>query len=180
MIRILIAVVCLALGFAPPAPAGAPQEKDDKVKGPPAGELLTTGLTKAKKDSRAVFLSFGSPTCGWCKYLEKYHARPAVEKTLGKYLVFVKVDVVENPGGQELYNKYAPKPGGVPVWVILSADGKVLGDSFEEGKGNVGFPYEPNELVHYERVMRAALPQLTADELAGLMKELRESGPPRK
>ncbi len=112
--------------------------------------------------------------------MDKYHARPAVEKTLGKHLVFVKVDVVENPGGEELYKKYTPQQGGVPVWVVLSANAKVLADSFEDGKKNVGFPYYPNELTHYERVMRAALPALTADEMALLMKELRESGLQKK
>jgi thiol-disulfide isomerase/thioredoxin len=181
MIRVLIAVVGLAFGFASLCHVGKAQEKEaPKIQGPPAHSLLTDGLAKAKKDNKAVFLAFGSPTCGWCKYLDKYHARPAVEKTLGKYLVFVKVDVVENPGGDDLYKKYAPTPGGVPVWVILSADGKVLGDSFEDGKNNVGFPYAPNELIHYERVLRAALPGLTADEMAGLIKELKDSGPQKK
>src|SRR5262245_16814330 len=99
MTRVLTVLVCLPLGFAAPSQAGGPQVKDDKVKGPPAADLLADGLAKAKQDGRAVFLSFGSPTCGWCKYLEKYHARPAVEKTLARHLVFVKVDVVENPGG---------------------------------------------------------------------------------
>jgi hypothetical protein len=179
MIRAWTVVACLALGFAPPSPAGNPNTPD-KAKGPPAADLLASGLANARKDGKAVFLSFGSPTCGWCKYLKKYHARPAVARTLGKHLVFLEVDVVENPGGAELYKKYTPAPGGVPVWVILSAAGKVLGDSFEDGKQNVGFPYTPNELTHYERVLRAALPRLTADELALLLKELKDSGPPRK
>jgi hypothetical protein len=181
MTRVLTAVACLALGLTLSLRAAAPQEKGDpKAKGPKADALLADALAKAKANKCAVFLTFTTPTCGWCKYLDKYHARPAVEKTLGKHLVFVKVDVIENPGGQEMYNKYAPKPGGVPVWVILAADGKVLGDSFEDGKTNVGFPYEPNELVHYERVMRAALPQLTGDELALLMKELKDTGPQKQ
>ena len=112
--------------------------------------------------------------------MDKYHARPAVEKILGKQLVFVKVDIVENAGGKELYQKYTPKQGGVPAWVVLSPDAKVLADSFEDGKGNVGFPYYPNELTHYERVMRAALPALTADEMAVLMSELKDAGPQKK
>ena len=112
--------------------------------------------------------------------MDKYHARPVVENILGKHLIFVKVDIVENPGGAELYKKYTPQPGGVPVWVVLSADAKVLADSFEDGKKNVGFPYYPNELTHYERVMQTALPALTANELALLMKQLQESGPVKK
>jgi hypothetical protein len=179
MTRVLSAVVFLTLVLPAPSSAGDPKPPE-KAKGPPASTLLTEGLAKAKKDNRAVFLAFGSPSCGWCKYLDKYHGRPAVEKTLGKHLVFVKVDVVENPGGQELYKKYTPAPGGVPVWVILSADGKVLGDSYEGGKTNVGFPYTPNELVHYERVLRTALPGLTPDEMTLLMKELKDAGPQKK
>jgi thiol-disulfide isomerase/thioredoxin len=167
--------------LAPVGAAAGPQAKDaPKAKGQKTDTLLADGLAKARGEGRAVFLAFGAPTCGWCKYLDQYHARPAVAKTLHKHLVFVKVDVVEHPGGTELYQKYTPRQGGVPVWVILSADGKVLGDSFADGKTNVGFPYEPNELVHYERVLRAALPQLSGDELALLMKELKEIGPQKK
>ena len=155
---------------------------EPKPKLPPADEVLAAGLKQAKKDGKAVFLAFGSPTCGWCKYLDKFNARPAVAQTLGKHMVFVKVDVEENEGGQKLYDKYSPEPGGVPVWVILSADGKVLGDSYAEKDGkkdNVGFPYEPNELAHYEKVLRAALPKMTDAEVADVMKELKDAGPKR-
>jgi uncharacterized protein YyaL (SSP411 family) len=156
---------------------------DPKPKGPPAADVLAEGLSKAKKDGKALFLAFGSPSCVWCKHLDKFHDRPAVAKLLGKHLVFAKVDVVDNPGGQELYDKYAPAPGGVPIWVILSADGKVLADSFEDANGkkqNVGFPYEPNELAHYQKALRAALPTLTDAEVAEVMKELKDSGPKRE
>jgi uncharacterized protein YyaL (SSP411 family) len=176
MTRFLLTCACAFLPFAA-------QADEPKPKAPPAVDLLNAGLSAAKKDGKAVFLAFGSPTCGWCKYLDKFHARPAVARTLGKHLVFVKVDVVENEGGQKLYDKYAPEPGGVPVWVILSSDGKVLGSSFAETKGkkeNVGFPYEPKELAHYEKALRAALPKLSDTEAAEIMKELKDAGPKRK
>jgi hypothetical protein len=176
MIRFVIASVLALLPVAARA-------EDPKPKGPLAADLLADGLAAAKKDGKAVFLAFSTPTCGWCKYLDKFHARPAVTQTLGKHLVFVKVDVVDNEGGQKLYDKYAPEPGGgVPVWVILSAEGKVLGDSFEMVKGkkqNVGFPYEPNEVTHYEKVLREALPKLTDDEVTVVLKELKDAGPKR-
>ncbi len=175
MIRLLL-VSALAL-----LPVAA-RADEPKPKLPPAADVLAEGLSAAKKDGKAVFLAFGSPTCGWCKYLDKYNARPAVVQTLGKYMVFVKVDVIENEGGQKLYEKYSPEPGGVPVWVILSADGKVLGDSYADKDGkkdNVGFPYEPKEVAHYEKVLRAALPKLTDAEVAAVMKELKDAGPKR-
>ena len=178
MNRFWTLLVCLA--FCTSAASSADEKEAPKPKGPPAKDLLAGGLSQARKEGKVVFLAYGSPTCGWCKYLDNYQARPAVAKTLEKHLVFVKVDVVENPGGQELYKQHTPSPGGVPVWVILSADGKLLANSYEDGKKNVGFPYEPNELAHYEKVMRSVLPKLTDSEMTELMRELKEAGPKKK
>ncbi|MCI0637797.1 MAG: hypothetical protein L0Y72_10200 [Gemmataceae bacterium] len=61
MSRVLTAVLCFAF-FAPSGLAGEQKTKDDKAKGPPADKLLADGLAKAKKESKAVFLAFGSPT----------------------------------------------------------------------------------------------------------------------
>ncbi|MBX9624556.1 MAG: thioredoxin family protein [Gemmataceae bacterium] len=176
------AALAVLLALAPAGRADDPKPADKpKPAGPPAADLLDAGLAAARKDGKAVFVAFGSPGCVWCKYLDKYHDRPAVKKALGRHLVFVKIDVEENPGGQALYDKYAPEPGGVPTWVILSADGKVLADSFEPQDGgkkfNVGFPAEPNELAHYEKVLRAAVPKLTDGEVKLLMDELRDTRP---
>jgi Protein of unknown function, DUF255 len=154
------------------------------AKGEPAADVLSAALARAKADGKAVFLMFGSPTCGWCKVLDRYHARPAVAAITAKHLIMAKVDIVENPSGDEMHAKYAPKGAmGVPAWVILSADGAVLADSFEEvklgEKKNVGFPGKPNELVHYEKVMRSALPKLSSEDLATLMTELKDAAPKR-
>src|SRR5205823_6585361 len=47
---------------------------DDKPAGKAsATEVLKAGLAKAKAEGKVVFLVFGSPGCGWCKLLEKYH-----------------------------------------------------------------------------------------------------------
>ncbi len=172
--------ILIATAFALLTPAARADEPKSK---PAASELLAEALASAKKDGKAVFLAFGSPSCGWCKHMDKFHARPEVASTLGKYLVFVKVDIVENAGAAKLYDKYAPEPGGVPVWVIMDADGKVLADSFAEAtegkkkKANVGFPYEPAELAHYEKALRTALPKATDSEVVLVMKELKDSGP---
>jgi hypothetical protein len=61
MSGVLTAVVCFAF-CSPPALAGEQKTKDDKAKGPPADKLLTDGLARARKESKAVFLDFGSPT----------------------------------------------------------------------------------------------------------------------
>jgi thiol-disulfide isomerase/thioredoxin len=176
MLRILAPIVCLSFVPALNSQAEDPKPKNDT----PATELLSSSLNKAKADGKAVFLSFGSPGCVWCKYLEKFHSCPAVTTLLNNHLVFVKVDIVDTPGGEELYKKYSSEIAGVPVWVILSADGKVLADSFDDKKKNVGFPYEPDEVTHYRKAIHAAIPKLTDKEIDELMVELKDAGPKKK
>lgn len=157
----------------PPAPEG-----------PTAAAVLEAGLARAKKENKAAFVAFGAEWCGWCKVLDAYHARPAVAELLNKHLVFVKVDIDEQAGGKELYGKYAPNPdGGVPMWVVLGADGKVLADSFADKDGtkaNVGFPAEPDELAHYAKAIRAAVPALSESQVEKLLAELKDSRPKPK
>lgn len=169
MVRAVLLVVLLA--SAPPVRADDPKKEE---KGPPAAALLADGLAKAKKDDKRVFLVFGSPTCGWCRYLDKYHADAEVEKVVGKYFVIVKVDVVTNPGGEEMYKKYGADRG-VPAFTVLDADAKVLADS-GDGDKNVGFPYEDKEIEHYVKVLRTAT-KATDAEVDLLVKKLREIGP---
>jgi thioredoxin-related protein len=86
-----------------PKPAEAKADAKKVETGPPAETLMADALAQAKKDGKVVFLQFGSPTCGWCKYLDKYHADPDVRRIVGRHLVLVKVDIVTNPGGDKMY-----------------------------------------------------------------------------
>ncbi len=148
---------------------------EPKVKGPPAAGLLADGLKQAGKEDKRVFLVFGSPTCGWCKLLEKYHADPEVSQLLAKHLVIVKVDIVENAGGQELYKKYGTDRG-VPAWTILAPDGTVLTDS-GDGRDNVGFPAEPQEIAHYFKALRKACPKVSDEDVKLLTARLKDVRP---
>jgi uncharacterized protein YyaL (SSP411 family) len=167
-----LAAIAALLLAVPQARADDPKKPE---KGPPAAQLLAEGLAKAKKDEKHVFLVFGSPSCGWCKYLDKYHADPEVAKVVGKYFVLVKVDVVTNPGGEEMYKKYGTDRG-VPAWTILAPDSKVVADS-GDGDKNVGFPYVDNEIEHYSKAVRTAVPKVTDAEVELLVKKLRDTGP---
>ncbi|HEV3439470.1 MAG TPA: thioredoxin family protein [Gemmata sp.] len=175
MIRFLAAIACLALGLLPTIQAADPKPKAES-----AEELLESALKKAKADKKAVFISFGAPMVSWCEHLDKFHERAAVKKILDKHLVFVKVDVAETSGGPELYKKYSPDDAGVPMWVILSSEGKVLADSFDENKMNVGFPYEPDEVKYYKKAIKIAIPKLTDKEVDTLIDELKDEGPKKE
>jgi Highly conserved protein containing a thioredoxin domain len=148
---------------------------EPKDKGIAAAQLRSAGLAQAKKEDKQLFLIFGSPSCGWCRVFEKYHADDAVTKVISKHLVLVKVDVEENPGGQEMYDEYG-KARGVPAFVILNAAGKVLADS-GDGDKNIGFPFKPEEVESYFVAMKSACPKLTYAEVQVLRDKLKEVRP---
>lgn len=161
---------------AKPAARKADEKKTEQ--GPPADSLLADALAQAGRDNKVVFLQFGSPTCGWCKYLDKFHADPEVKRIIGKHLVIVKVDIVTNPGGDAMYEKYGEQRG-VPAFTFLSRDAKVLSDSGDKGR-NIGFPYEPKEIDDYFKAFRTACPKLSDADVALLTRKLMESGPKRE
>lgn len=154
---------------------GVADDNDVAAKKPSAGEVLTAGLAKGNAEQKPVFLVFGSPGCGWCKIFEKYHSEPAVKELLDERLVLVKVDVVENAGGEELYLKYG-KQRGVPAFSLLDADGKVLSDS-GDGDANVGFPAAPEEIAGYFDALEKAGVKLSAAEIELLTSNLKKFQP---
>jgi hypothetical protein len=162
-----LTTLAVLVAFCLPSLADEPKGK------PAAADLLSAGLSQARKEDTRVFLVFGSPTCGWCKVFDRYHADPEVSRVTARHLVLVKVDIVENAGGQEMYDKYG-SARGVPAWAILAADEKVLADS-GDGKGNVGFPAEPHEVAHYLQALRKACPKLTNVEVELLTAKLKEA-----
>jgi hypothetical protein len=176
MLRVFAAIAFLSMSMMPFSQAGNSKTKEDN-----AEDLLKTGLKKAKADNKAVFLSFGVTMEMWSEHLDKYNGRPAVKKILDDHLVFVKVIMGDTPGAEELYLKYGPKENATfPFWVILSPEQKVLVDALDENQTNVGFPYEENELKHYKKVIKKAIPKLTDKEVDTLIDELKAEAPKKQ
>lgn len=83
---------------------------------------------------------------------------------------------LENPGGNELLEKYAGKTSGIPFMVIFDASGKKLIDSNASIGGkpasNIGYPAEPGEIAHFMTMLKTA-PRLSAEgrsEIEGWLK----------
>ena len=95
-----------------------------------------------------------------------------------KHFILVDIDIVKNPGGKEVYQKYGPQRG-VPAWTILAGDQKVLADSMLD-KQNVGFPYEPQEVKHFFHALKKSCPGLNEEELRILQDRLQEHCRARK
>ncbi|RXM39738.1 thioredoxin family protein [Chryseobacterium sp. CH21] len=128
---------------------GAAQEKADVV--------LNKAFTEAKAEKKNVLLVFHASWCKWCKMMEKNMNLPETKPVFDKRFVTAYLDVqergdkksLENPGGQELMNKYKGENAGLPFWLILSPKGEVLADSFDAKGENLGSPATPEEVTTF-------------------------------
>jgi thiol:disulfide interchange protein len=113
-----------AFGADVPAKASRPPIYDEKADGV---KQIADALVVAKKEHKRVLLQFGANWCGWCHRL---HGLFQTNATIGAKLkdayvvVLVDVNKGHNAATNEKYGK--PTQHGLPVIVVLDADGKAL------------------------------------------------------
>ncbi|MDQ0593110.1 thioredoxin-related protein [Chryseobacterium ginsenosidimutans] len=137
-ILIILGLFLFQLNFA--------QEKADAV--------LNKALTEAKSTNKNVLLVFHASWCKWCHIMEKNMNLPETKPIFSKEFVTAYIDVqemeekkkLENPGGEELMNKYKGKDAGLPFWLVINPKGDVLTDSFNEKNENLGCPSTAEEV----------------------------------
>lgn len=118
-----------------------------------ATEILTKAQNQAKVENKNVFLIFHASWCGWCKKMEKNMDDPLVKSYFDANYVKTFMTVqeraekknLETPGGDAVNEKLRGKDQGLPFWVILDSEGKVLEDSRVNGE-NIGGPASEEEV----------------------------------
>lgn len=148
---------------------GAAQEKADVV--------LRKAFTEAKASKKNVLLVFHASWCKWCKMMEKNMNLPETQSIFGNRFVTAYVDVqergekksLENPGGQELMNKYKGENAGLPFWLILNPKGEVLADSFNDKGENLGSPSTPEEVATFIAKLEKSS-KLSKEEISSIEK----------
>lgn len=110
-----------------------------------ANVLIADALTTAKQEHKNILLMFGANWCIWCHRLHTtLETNAEVSAALTKNFVLVMVDVNTRNGvkrNADVNERYGnPIQHGLPVLVVLDADGKQLTTqetgALEEGDGH--------------------------------------------
>lgn len=146
-----LTVVCSVLSFTA-VRAQTPPAADDVVK---------EACAQAEKAHKKVFIIFHASWCGWCHKMDTAMNDAACKKAFTDNYEIRHITVLENgpnkaqenPGGADLLAKYHGDQEGIPFWLILNANGELLGDSRMKsptGKlSNVGCPAQPEEVDYF-------------------------------
>ena len=100
-----------------------------------------------------------------------------VKAILAKEFIPVMLDFDRGIGAQDIQRKYIAQQQGLPWFVFVDGDGRPISNSTGPD-GNVGFPYQPNEIAYF-KVMLEKLQRekgrLSAADVAYLVKSLEEA-----
>lgn len=98
---------------------------------------------------------------------------------MDRYFVPVKIVVnelegkthLEHPGAVEFLNANGGARAGLPFLYFSSANGKLIANSIrprvgEDKGGNIGCPYEPEEIAWFLQMLKKAAPSISKTEMA--------------
>ena len=140
---------------------------------PTAEKLVSDARLKAGREHKNVMVVFHASWCGWCKRLDAMLTDPALRPEFERSYVIVHLDVLErgekesleNPGGEELMAALGGKEAGLPFFAVLDPKGRTLATSLQkpgDAATNTGFPSAPAEVAHFQTMLRATAPRMSA------------------
>ena len=129
-------------------PKTKPAIYDESLDG---SKQIADALVRARKDGKHVLLQFGANWCGWCHKLHSlFDADKSIAEELKRNYVVVLIDV-NKEHNQDVDTKYGhPMRLGLPVIVILDADGRQL-TTQDTGKLEEGDHHDPKKVLAFLR-----------------------------
>ena len=148
----------------------------------PAGKVMAKAYRAAVKEDKQVLLIFHASWCGWCKKMDQSLNDPSCKSYFDDHFVITHLTVLEskgkenleNPGAENLMNQYNGKQQGLPYWVILDKNGKLLFDSQIRKKdadgnvtgSNIGCPASAEEVNAFVTMLSQCTKLSVSDQTA--------------
>ena len=98
-------------------------------------------------------------------------ALPNVAPLLAKEFVLRVLDYDRQTGARDIERKYSAKEQGLPWFVFLDGNGVNRADSISP-TGNVGHPYQPEEVAYFKVMLEKVKKHLTDADIDTLIKSL--------
>jgi thioredoxin-related protein len=141
--------------------------------------LLEKAQVKAKKEGKAIFIKFEASWCGWCHKMTKDMKAEGTKKFFEDNYVIVPVVVneskgkekLENPGSRDLLKKYNGDKAGLPFWLILDSDLKVITDSFNANGQNLGGPASKEEVNQFINKIKKSAKMVSKNDVKNIKKQ---------
>lgn len=162
---------------------------------PSADAVLKQAYAQAKKENKKVLLMFHASWCGWCKKMDTSLNDVTCKKLFDDNYVIAHLDVLEqpakanleNPGSLDQLKAFKGEKSGLPFWVILNADGKLLADSQIRPSGatldtpgeSMGCPAAENEVAYFVGLLKNTS-KLNQEQLAVISKRFALNKPVTK
>jgi hypothetical protein len=96
-----------------------------------------------------------------------------VAPVLAKEFVTLKLDFDRAKGAREIELRLAGKEQGLPWFAFVGPDGQPIVTSTGP-KGNVGMPWAPEEVDHFQLMLAKAKRHLSDAEVAALIASIKE------
>lgn len=174
----------LALGFALFSVSMADAQKAT----PSADVVMKKAYQAAARSNKKVILIFHASWCGWCHKMDSSLNDASCKKFFDDNFIITHLTVLENkdkkdlenPGAEALMEQYNGKDQGLPYWVVLDKDGKMLFDSQIRKKqsdgtvkgSNIGCPASDEEVKQFINILHQTTP-LSIAELAIISKRFK-------
>lgn len=156
----------------------------------PAADVMKTAFKQAKDENKNVFLIFHASWCSWCKRLEKAMSSDELKQIFADNFVITHLDVLErnekieqleNPGGKEYMATLGGAKSGLPFYVFLNSEGKMIVNSnVMDKESNIGYPGSEEEIAAFANLLKKSSEKLSEEQLGKIVDYLKTNAPKPK
>jgi thioredoxin-related protein len=152
-----------------------------------AQNILSVAITEVRPTDKKILVIFHASWCIWCKWLDTALVSPEIKPIIEKNYVIAKLDVkefggkiqtLENPGGQKLFEELGGGKAGLPFLAILNKKGKMIANSNMMPKNqNIGYPGSKEEIAAFIKLLKKASPGITDKQITIISNYLKKNAP---